>query len=208
MRPACASRWMLWRSVSAASLYRRVSQVVEDLPHPSSAQLVALPYRMDLGDLRGMTKMSGGKTSSVRTAVPAREVGVSLVREAPKASSKRPIDASIKQVDDPARWPKKVKVLTMRHKSRHDEGGSRSHSKGKEPVAPAKELESPVESNEGDASPVHHRPRSMKELFKTKVHKDDAGYYALHMSDLGHQDPDKEMKARCGGAEKLDERLE
>ncbi|RRT51243.1 hypothetical protein B296_00048267 [Ensete ventricosum] len=39
----------------------------------------------------------------------------------------------------------------------------------------------------------------MKDLFKTKVHKDDAGYYALHMSNLGHQDPDKEMKARLGG---------
>ncbi|RRT53200.1 hypothetical protein B296_00006263 [Ensete ventricosum] len=56
-----------------------------------------------------------------------------------------------------------------------------------------------VESDEGDVSPVHHRPRSMKDLFKTKVHKDDAGYYALHMSDLGHQDPDKEMMARWGG---------
>ncbi|RZS02159.1 hypothetical protein BHM03_00032171 [Ensete ventricosum] len=39
----------------------------------------------------------------------------------------------------------------------------------------------------------------MKDLFKTKVHKDDAGYYILHMSDLGHQDPDKEMKARWRG---------
>ncbi|RZR80137.1 hypothetical protein BHM03_00006065, partial [Ensete ventricosum] len=39
----------------------------------------------------------------------------------------------------------------------------------------------------------------MKDLFKTKVHKDDAGYYTLHMSDLGHQDPDKEMKARWRG---------
>ncbi|RRT47970.1 hypothetical protein B296_00006591 [Ensete ventricosum] len=56
-----------------------------------------------------------------------------------------------------------------------------------------------MESDEGDDSPVHHRSRSMKDLFKTKVHKDDAGYYALHMSDMGHQDPDKEMKARWGG---------
>ncbi|RZR91344.1 hypothetical protein BHM03_00019442, partial [Ensete ventricosum] len=70
------------------------------------------------------------------------------------------------------------------------------------PVAPAEEPESLVESDEGDASPVHHHPRSMKELFKTKVHKDDAEYYALHMSDLGHQDPDK-MKARWGGGGRL-----
>ncbi|RWW67723.1 hypothetical protein BHE74_00024822 [Ensete ventricosum] len=38
----------------------------------------------------------------------------------------------------------------------------------------------------------------MKDLFKTKVRKDDAGYYALYMSDLAHQDPDKEMQARWG----------
>ncbi|RWW19357.1 hypothetical protein GW17_00016599 [Ensete ventricosum] len=49
--------------------------------------------RMDLDDLRGMPKVSGGKTSLVRAAVPAREVGVSPSREAPKTSSKRPIDA-------------------------------------------------------------------------------------------------------------------
>ncbi|RWV89716.1 hypothetical protein GW17_00048125 [Ensete ventricosum] len=36
----------------------------------------------------------------------------------------------------------------------------------------------------------------MKDLCGTKVRKDDAGYYALYMSDLAHQDPDKEMQAR------------
>ncbi|RRT66549.1 hypothetical protein B296_00012318, partial [Ensete ventricosum] len=117
----------------------------------------------------------------------------------PKASSKRPIDAPTEQVDDPARRPKKVKVMTRRHKSQHGEGEPRSHSKGKEPAALSEEPETPAESDEGGASPVHHRPRSMKDLFKTKVHKDDAGYYTLHMSDLGHKDPDKEMKARWRG---------
>ncbi|RRT73710.1 hypothetical protein B296_00026643 [Ensete ventricosum] len=38
----------------------------------------------------------------------------------------------------------------------------------------------------------------MNDLFKMKVRKDDAGYYALYMSDLAHQDPDKEMQARWG----------
>ncbi|RWW07192.1 hypothetical protein GW17_00029435 [Ensete ventricosum] len=90
-------------------------------------------------------------------------------------------------------------VPTRRHKSRHGDGDSRSHSKGKELAASSKELETPAESEEGGASPVHHYSRSMKDLFKTKVHKDDAGYYTLHMSDLGHQDPDKEMKARWRG---------
>ncbi|RWV81869.1 hypothetical protein GW17_00056672 [Ensete ventricosum] len=150
--------------------------------------------RMDLSDLRGMPKVSSSKAPPARLAT--REVGASPTREAPKASSKRPVDAPIVQVDDPTRRHKKVKVLTRRHKSRLGEGESRSRSKGKEPVAPSEEPDMPTESEEGGASPVHRRRRSMKDLFKTKVHKDDAGYYTLQMSDLGHQDPDKEMKAR------------
>ncbi|RRT49970.1 hypothetical protein B296_00026637 [Ensete ventricosum] len=104
--------------------------------------------RMDLGDLRGMSKVSGGKTPSARTVVLAQEVGVSL---------------------------------------------------GKEPAEPVEEPETLEDSAEEDASPVFHRPRSMKDLFKTKVYKDDAGYYALHMSDLAHQDPEKEMHSRWEG---------
>ncbi|RRT40174.1 hypothetical protein B296_00035155 [Ensete ventricosum] len=130
--------------------------------------------RMDLDDLRRMPKMSGGKAPSTHVAAPTRVVDVSPAREAPKASSKTPIDALTQQVDDPARRHKKVKVLIRRHKSRHDEGESRSHSKGKEPTAPSEEPETLAESDEGGASSVHHRLRSMKDLFKTKVHKDDA----------------------------------
>ncbi|RZS04201.1 hypothetical protein BHM03_00034512 [Ensete ventricosum] len=126
------------------------------------------PNRMDLGDLRGMPKVSGGKTPSVRAAVPAREVGVSPAREAPKTSSKRPTDTSTEQIDDLARRHKKVKILSRRHKSCHGEGGSRSHSKGKELATPVEEPETLVESAEEDASPVFHRSRSMKDLFKTK----------------------------------------
>ncbi|RZR71727.1 hypothetical protein BHM03_00006862 [Ensete ventricosum] len=126
-----------------------------------------------------MPKMSGGKAPSTRTAAPAWEVDVSPAREAPKVSSKKLIDAPTEQVDDPARRHKKVK--------------------GKELAAPSEEPETPAESDEGGALSVHHRPRSMKNVFKTKVHKDDAGYYTLQMSDLGHQDPDKEMKARWRG---------
>ncbi|RWW54434.1 hypothetical protein BHE74_00038995 [Ensete ventricosum] len=126
-----------------------------------------------------MPKMSGGKAPSTRTAAPAWEVDVSPAREAPKVSSKKLIDAPTEQVDDPARRHKKVK--------------------GKELAAPSEELKTPAESDEGGALSVHHRPRSMKNVFKTKVHKDDAGYYTLQMSDLGHQEPDKEMKARWRG---------
>ncbi|RRT33556.1 hypothetical protein B296_00047893, partial [Ensete ventricosum] len=156
-------------------------------------------YRMDLGDLRMIPKMSSGKAPSTRATTPAREVSISPAREAPKASSKRPIDAPTEQADDSAQRHKRVKVLMRRHKSRHGEGESRSHSKGKEPAAPSEEPFMPVGSDEGDTSPVHRRPRSMKDLFKTKFHKGNVGYYTLQMSDLGYQDPDKEMKARWRG---------
>ncbi|RRT39329.1 hypothetical protein B296_00044465 [Ensete ventricosum] len=125
--------------------------------------------RMDLDDLRGMPKVSGGKTPSAHAAVLAREVGVSPAREAPKTSSKRPTDTSTEQIDDLARRHKKVKILSRRHKSCHGEGGSRSHSKGKEPAIQVEEPETFVESAEEDASPVFHRSRSMKDLFKTKM---------------------------------------
>ncbi|RWV95398.1 hypothetical protein GW17_00041980 [Ensete ventricosum] len=94
---------------------------------------------------------------------------------------------------------KKTKVLTRKHKSHVGEGGCRSRSKGKEPATSPERPEAPAESEEGVASPVHERPRSMKDLFKTKVYKGDQGYYALLMSDLGHQDPEKELKARWAG---------
>ncbi|RZR88021.1 hypothetical protein BHM03_00015509 [Ensete ventricosum] len=119
--------------------------------------------------------------------------------QAPKASSKRPIDVPVEQVVDAAKRHKKIKVPTRRHKSRLGEEGSRSRSKGKEPAAPSEEPDMPVEFEEGGASPVHRHPRSMKDLFKTKVEKDDVGYYTMLMSDLGHQDPEKEMKARWKG---------
>ncbi|RZR71010.1 hypothetical protein BHM03_00002872 [Ensete ventricosum] len=104
-----------------------------------------------------MPKMSDGKALSTGVAAPAREVDVSPAKEVPKASSKRSIDAPTEQVDDPARRHKKVKVLVRRHKSRHDEGGSRFHCKGKEPAAPSEELATPVESDEGGASPARWR---------------------------------------------------
>ncbi|RWV77214.1 hypothetical protein GW17_00061990, partial [Ensete ventricosum] len=155
--------------------------------------------RMDLSDLHGMPKVSGGKTPSVRATVPAREVSVSPAREAPKISSKWSVDTPNEQTDDPANRHKKVKILSRRHKSRHGEGGSRSYSRGKEPTESVEEPETLEDSTEEDASPVFHRPRSMKDLFKTKVYKDDAGYYVLHMSDLAHQDPEKEMQPRWEG---------
>ncbi|RWW02472.1 hypothetical protein GW17_00034421, partial [Ensete ventricosum] len=151
----------------------------------------------------GLTGRHIRSAPSTSTAAPAQEVGVSLAREAPKASSKRLINTLTEQVDDPAQRHKKVKVLMRRHKSRHGEGEPHSHSNGKEPTAPSKEPDTPVESDEGGASPVHHRPRFIKDLFKTKVHKNDAGYYILQMSDLEHQDLDKEMKARWRGLKNL-----
>ncbi|RZS13972.1 hypothetical protein BHM03_00045613 [Ensete ventricosum] len=153
--------------------------------------------RMDLDKLRGMPKVSSGKVPPTWAAT--REVGSSPAREAPKASSSnRPVDVPTEQAADAAKRHKKIKVLTRRHKSRLGEE-SRSGSKGKEPAAPSEEPDTPAESEKGGASPIHRRPRSMKDLFKTKVEKDDAGYYTLLMSNLGLQDPEKEMKARWKG---------
>ncbi|RZR87821.1 hypothetical protein BHM03_00015296 [Ensete ventricosum] len=143
-----------------------------------------------------MPKVSRGKLPMARAAAPTREVGGTPPTEAPKSSSKRPSDMSIQQADDLARRHKKVKILSRRHKSHRDEGGSRSHSKGKEPAVPVKELETPVESAEEVATLVFHHPKSMKDLCRTKVRKDDVGYYAIYMFDLAHQDPNKEMQAR------------
>ncbi|RRT48694.1 hypothetical protein B296_00026179, partial [Ensete ventricosum] len=153
--------------------------------------------RMDLDELRGMPKVSSGKVPP--TWATTREVGSSPAREAPKASSSnRPVDVPTEQAADAAKRHKKIKVLTWRHKSRLGEE-SRSRSKGKEPAAPSEEPDTPAESEKGGASPIHRRPRSMKDLFKTKVEKDDTGYYTLLMSNLGLQDPEKEMKARWKG---------
>ncbi|RRT65683.1 hypothetical protein B296_00010771 [Ensete ventricosum] len=66
----------------------------------------------------------------------------------------------------------------------------------KELAVPVEELETPIESAEEAASPIFHHPRSMKDLYGTKVRKDDVGYYVLYMSDLAHQDPNKEMQVR------------
>ncbi|RRT42803.1 hypothetical protein B296_00041982 [Ensete ventricosum] len=153
--------------------------------------------RMDLGELREMPKVTSGKVPPTRPT--ARDVSASLAREAPKASLKRSVVTPTEQAEDAARRHKKVKVLTRRHKSHLGEGESHSRSKGKEPAAPPEEPEAPTESEEGGASSAHQHPRSMKDLFKIKVHKDDTGYYTLLMSDLGHQDPEKEMKARWKG---------
>ncbi|RWV79892.1 hypothetical protein GW17_00058912, partial [Ensete ventricosum] len=162
------------------------------------------PTEQELGNLNGdeSTEQELGNLDGAGvdpTCPTAREVGASPAREAPKASLKRPVVMPTEQAEDATRRHKKVKVLTRRHKSRLDEGESHSRSKGKEPVAPSEEPKVPAESEEGGASPAHQRPRSMKDLFKTKVHKCDAGYYVLLMSDLGHQDPEKEMKARWKG---------
>ncbi|RZS12426.1 hypothetical protein BHM03_00043868 [Ensete ventricosum] len=124
---------------------------------------------MDLGELRGMPRVTGDEVPPTQPT--AREVGASPAREAPRASSKRPVASPPEQAEDAGRHHKKTKVLTRKHKSRLGEGESRSRSKGKEPAAPPEEPEVPV----------------------------DAAYYALLMSDLGHQDPEKELKARWKG---------
>ncbi|RWV83964.1 hypothetical protein GW17_00054365 [Ensete ventricosum] len=79
-------------------------------------------YRMDLSDLRGMSKVSGGKLPTARAAAPTREVGGTPPTEAPRSSSERPSDASVQQIEDLAWRHKKVKILSRRHKSHYEVG--------------------------------------------------------------------------------------
>ncbi|RRT46912.1 hypothetical protein B296_00033754 [Ensete ventricosum] len=123
------------------------------------------------------------------------KVGEAPSIEALRSSSKRPTDTPVPS-DDPARRHKKVKILSRRHKSRHGEGGSWSHLKGKEPAVSVEEPEGQAESPNKAGMPVFLHPKSMKDLCGTKVRKDDVGYYTLYMSDLAQQDPYKEMQAR------------
>ncbi|RZR71542.1 hypothetical protein BHM03_00005750 [Ensete ventricosum] len=201
--PACASRWMLWKPVSiwGFRLDWSAHPIGNASPYLSEEETVLvgrLKRILCLLTCRSGCKSDGSRqaTREAPKASSKRPVGASPVREAPKASSKRSIDAA---AEDAVTRHKKVKVLTRRHKSHLGERERRSRSKGKEPATPSEEPETPAGSEEGGVSPTHRRPRSMKDLFKTKVHKGDAGYYTLLMSDLGYQDPEKEMKARWKG---------
>ncbi|RZR83658.1 hypothetical protein BHM03_00010333 [Ensete ventricosum] len=99
------------------------------------------------------------------TSVP--EVVEVLAETAPRATSgltpKRPFDGAASQPDDSARFLKRVKTLFRIYKSRHGEGGSRSHSKDKESIG----------SCEEPKQPLFHRPKSMKEICGTLVWKDE-----------------------------------
>ncbi|RZS28271.1 hypothetical protein BHM03_00061844 [Ensete ventricosum] len=96
------------------------------------------------------SRVTGGKVPPTRPT--AREVGASPAREAPRASSRRPAPPPPpEQAEVAGRPQKKTKVLTRKHKSRVDEGESRSRSKGKEPAVSPEEPEAPAESEEGGA---------------------------------------------------------
>ncbi|RZS26310.1 hypothetical protein BHM03_00059632, partial [Ensete ventricosum] len=202
--------------VSSASTHRRMPEVVEDLPQPGSAQLVdrlkgilsssrAIKEMIELWLVEvGLSPASRGDQWQGPSDLPRCPGGRCFSRKGSpegfvKEASQRTGRAGRGCSEVPQEGQSANEGESPRHKSRLGEGESRSRSKGKEPVAPSEEPETPVESEEGGASPAHRRPRSMKDLFKTKVHKDDAGYYTLLMSDLGHQNPEKEMKARWKG---------
>ncbi|RRT40607.1 hypothetical protein B296_00027446, partial [Ensete ventricosum] len=114
--------------------------------------------RMDLDDLRGMPKVSGEKIPAAHSATPTQGFGGAPPTEALRSSSKRPSNASVPS-DDPTRRHKKVKILSRRHKSCHVKGGSRSHSKGKEPTASVEEPEGQAKSPDEAGTPIFVRPR-------------------------------------------------
>ncbi|RRT36388.1 hypothetical protein B296_00049386 [Ensete ventricosum] len=189
--------------------------MVDDLLQPGSAQLVALPRCVSGRVPRGQDYPDSGLVYGVFS--PLQESGQLLSYRPSRFPDQR---AAFQQqrlkIPLPFReWSDRMDLGDLRGMPKVSNGAdeeaqvsawrgeSRSHSKGKEPAAPSEEHGTPVESDEGDVSPVHHCPTSMKDLFKTKVHKGDARYYTLQMSDLGYQDPDKEMKAKWRGLKNL-----
>ncbi|RWW40099.1 hypothetical protein BHE74_00054511 [Ensete ventricosum] len=118
---------------------------------------------MDLDDLRGMPRASGGKTPTAHSTISTQETGEGPPIEAPRPSSKRSSDAPV-QPDDLAQRHKEVKILSRMHKSCHGEGGSQSHSKGKEPAVSVEEPEGQAESLDKAGTSVFVHPKSMKDL--------------------------------------------
>ncbi|RRT34686.1 hypothetical protein B296_00047057 [Ensete ventricosum] len=107
---------------------------------------------MDLGELRGMPKVTSGKV--LLTSPAAREVGASPTRQAPKASLKRPVDAPIEQAEDAARCHKKVKVLTRRNNPVSTRGSPAPDQKARSPQHCRRSLRRPPGPRRGEL----HRP--------------------------------------------------
>ncbi|RZR76467.1 hypothetical protein BHM03_00001250 [Ensete ventricosum] len=143
---------------------------------------------MDLSALSDMPKVFAGKSTPAARVTPSslevEEVRVeATLRTAQAPSPKRLIEKLVLRQEDPTRTHKRVKVAVGKHKSRHGEGSSRAPSKDKELVGP----------NEEPTLPSRFRSKSMKELCRTTVRKNDEDYYALHMTDPPSQDPNFEM---------------
>ncbi|RWW11918.1 hypothetical protein GW17_00024439 [Ensete ventricosum] len=155
---------------------------------------------MNLDDLHRMPKVSGGKPLVTRATTYVREVEGTPLSEAPRLSSaptpKRPSEGSALQYGDSTWGHKRVKTLSRRHKSYRGEGGSQSHSRGKESMESVEELGAPVKLAEELVVLIFRCPKSMKDLCKTSIRKDDEGYYTLYMFDLALQDLDSKMRAR------------
>ncbi|RZR97191.1 hypothetical protein BHM03_00026317, partial [Ensete ventricosum] len=146
---------------------------------------------MDLARLHGMLKvLTGQPGSTTRAIVSSLEVqevpAEAALRSATAPTLKRPSEGLMPPPEGSSRAHKRVKVTVGKHKSRCGDGSSQAHSKCKEPTALGGE----------PAQPTYCHPKSMRELFKMIVHKNDVGYYALQMTDLRPWDPNLEMQAR------------
>ncbi|RRT57148.1 hypothetical protein B296_00030188 [Ensete ventricosum] len=62
--------------------------------------------------------------------------------------------------------------------------------------ATPKRLAEPAISSEDDSPLAYSRPKLMKDLCDTRVHKDDEGYYVLHIMDSTPKNLDSVMRAR------------
>ncbi|RRT71161.1 hypothetical protein B296_00002829 [Ensete ventricosum] len=104
---------------------------------PRRMHFISFTDMVTLGKLRGMPKVS------VSQPVARAPYALSEVQEVPTGASmramvtpapKRLTAGFTSHSEDPAHPEKRVKMTSGRHKSRRDEGGSLSHSKGKEPT--------------------------------------------------------------------------
>ncbi|RZS04954.1 hypothetical protein BHM03_00035373 [Ensete ventricosum] len=78
----------------------------------------------------------------------------------------------------------------------HSRGGSNPRADfGKEAHREFSSRSEPKVSAE-DLSPTFHRSKSMKDLCGIWVHKDDEGYYVLHIVDWAPRDPSAAIQAR------------
>ncbi|RRT59311.1 hypothetical protein B296_00016863 [Ensete ventricosum] len=153
---------------------------------------------MDLFALHSMLKVFASKSTLATRVTPSllevEEVHMETTpRTAPAQTQKRQAEKLVPRQEDPTRTHKRVKVAVGKHKSQHGEGSSRVPSKDTGSVASSAEL----------TLLAYCRPKSMKELCRMTVRKNDKRYYVVQMIDLPSQYLGSEMRTRWANLKSL-----